>query len=303
MRLSPPSTIDRGAWVGVIMGTILYFIKEAVRGFLHAKIMTSVAIATVAVTLFFLGLILVGYHNVQAWYRSAEKESAVSLFLQDTVSGDAAVLAAMVERVRSFPQVAVVVVVDKEDAWRHFERLYGSEMLDAVNDNPLPASLEITLGANYRSAAALDKLQRELERLPGVDGIRFAREWIGKLDKIRTWFTVGTIPLALVLLLALYYMIANTIKLTIYARRDLVRNMHFVGATDSYIKTPFILEGMLQGLIGGGLGVAGLLIVRYALVRFSVDWGPGYLLFQIIFLVGVVFGCLGSWSAVRKFLA
>jgi cell division transport system permease protein len=97
-------------------------------------------------------------------------------------------------------------------------------------------------------------------------------------------------------------MIANTIKLTIYARRELVHNMHFVGATDAYIRAPFILEGMLQGFIGGALAVGGLFIIKIIPAsHVPIYWGPWYT-FLLLLPVGVLFGCIGSVDAVRKFL-
>jgi cell division transport system permease protein len=284
------------------MGTIGYFIKEAIRGCLQAKIMTSVSIATVAVTLFFLGLILVGLQNMYRWNVAAQAEASVSVFLTDAYGGDPLKIAEVEKKVRGFKQVAGVVVVDKEAAMRRFEKLYGSEMLESVSDNPLPASLEITLASGARTPAAMEAFGGQVEKLAGVETIRFAREWIDTLSRIGKWFAWGTSILAIVLLLALYFMIANTIKLTIYARRDLVTNMRFVGATDTYINTPFIFEGMLQGMLGSLLGIAGLFMVRVALGRFNLDWGPGYLLYQIIFFTGVIFGCIGSWRAVLKSL-
>jgi cell division transport system permease protein len=143
-----------------------------------------------------------------------------------------------------------------------------------------------------------------------VEGVYYSREWIAVLKKLRNWFTVGALLVGPFLFLALHSLIANTIKLTIYARRDLVTNMRFVGATDFYIKMPFVLEGMLQGMVGGAAAVLGLVVLRFALASFSLQWGlrigtlwlgPSYL-FLLIFVVGVTFGWIGSMSAVRKFL-
>jgi cell division transport system permease protein len=282
------------------MGNLLYFVKEALRGFFRAKLMTFVSIVTIGVTLFFLGVILVGYYNLRLWHQRIASEANVSVYLEDACGPDSA--QTILARVAALPAVAAVHLVDKEQAWERFQQLYGSEMLEAVDDNPLPASLEITLAAGHRSTLSQEALRGELEKIGGVENVRFARDWIQQLEKFRNWFSWGTIPVAIILLFALQFMISNTIKLTIYARRDLVTNMHFVGATETYIKMPFILEGMLQGMIGSLFSILALLIARVALARFGIDWGPGYHLYEIIFFIGVVFGCFGSWSAVRKFL-
>ena len=106
----------------------------------------------------------------------------------------------------------------------------------------------------------------------------------------------------MIVLVGLYFMIANTIKLTIYARKELVHNMHFVGATNTYIKMPFIMEGILQGIIGGLFAVGLLGGLKMATVSvIHLWWGPWFS-FLIIFIVGALFGFIGSMSAVRKFL-
>jgi cell division transport system permease protein len=103
------------------------------------------------------------------------------------------------------------------------------------------------------------------------------------------------------MVIILYLMISNSIRLTIYARRDLVAHMQVVGATDFFIKMPFILEGILQALVGGILYIMIIGIIRLALMRFPIYWGPASLPLLIIF-IGVVFGWFGSARAVRKFL-
>ena len=146
----------------------------------------------------------------------------------------------------------------KGSAVMSFGMMVGKNGAGAVDENPFPVSMEITVAAGYQSPQALDEFRAELVALDGVEGVQYSREWMRILKKIRMWFTWGTAAIVPFLILALHFMIANTIKLTIYARRDLVRNMRFVGATDLYIKMPFVLEGMLQGLVGAILGAIGL---------------------------------------------
>lgn len=263
--------------------------------------MTFVSIITIAITLFFLGCVIVGFMNIRLWLEEASKKAGVVVYLKDSLYEDSARCANIVSEIELFPQVESVSLVGKQDAWERFEKLYGSEMLDAVDENPLPASLEITLNQKHLYSDATGALKSELEQFEGVEGIRYSHEWLAVLRKFRRMFTWGAIFIVPILLIALHFMIANTIKLTIYARKDLITNMHFVGATDLYIKTPFVLEGMLQGMIGGFIGVTCLYILKLLFSHFSLYWGVWYLL-PAIFLVGILFGWIGSMSAVRRFL-
>jgi cell division transport system permease protein len=104
------------------------------------------------------------------------------------------------------------------------------------------------------------------------------------------------------MLLVLHIMISNTIKLTIYARRELVRNMELVGATRFFINTPFILEGMVQGILGACVSGISLTLIKVSFSHISLSWGPSFLP-GLLLLTGAFFGWIGSLSAVRKFMS
>jgi cell division transport system permease protein len=280
---------------------IFYFLKEALRGFFQAKLMTFVSVITIGLTLFFLGCVLVGYLNIKLWLANAASRVEAVAYVDDAMSSDSLSLAACVAQVKARPQVAMAVVVDKKEAWNRFKDLYGGAMLDAVDENPFPASIELTLRSRSQSPADAGALQKELELIKGIEDVQLSQQWVSLLQKFRNYFLAATICIAFILIIALNFMIANTIKLTIYGRKELVRNMHFVGATEWYIKMPFVFEGILQGLIGGALGVFALYIVKVSLGHFPVYWGHWWL-FLLLFPIGALFGCIGSISAVRKFL-
>lgn len=284
------------------MGTIFYFIKETFRGFLQAKLMTFVSIVTIAITLFFLGCISVCYINIRLWLEDASKQASVVVYLNDTLVNDTTACKEFVNTIAELPSVDSVFLINKDAAWHRFEQLYGSEMLSAVDENPLPASIEITLNKDYIYGDKADAFSSELEQLRGIEGIYYSQEWLNILRRLNQIFIWGAVLIVPFLLLALHFMIANTVKLTIYARKDLITNMHYVGATELYIKTPFVLEGILQGLIGGLFAVSGLALLKLFLYHFLLYWGDMYLSL-IIFSIGVVFGWIGSMSAVRRFLA
>ena len=280
----------------------LYFFKEALRGFYQAKLMTFVSVVTIGFALFFMGTFAVAYFNIKTWLKEASNRVEVVAFVKDAVAADSAGISEIVSRVKACSQVAQVTFIDKKEAWKRFQDAYGTRMLDAVEGNPFPASIEISLASHAQSISATAELQKELEEIPGIEDIQVSQQWLRLLQRFKAYFFVVSICLVLVLVFALHFMIANTIKLTIYARKELVHNMHFVGATDLYIKMPFILEGVVQGLVGAMLAACALYLVRVSLFpSFHIYWGQWYSIL-IIFPVGALFGCIGSMSAVRKFL-
>lgn len=284
------------------MGLIFYFFKEAIRGLYQAKLMTFVSIISVAASLFFMSIVVLGFVNIESVLEKTDEQADIAVYLEDDVSQDSSELNEIMRVVKGYSQVERAEVINKDSAWERFESLYGSEMLYAVDDNPLPASIEIYIGSRFRSSQAVSSLCRDLEQIGGVESVRYSREWMELVEKFRWFFYLIAGIAAFIMMFVLHFMISSTIKLTIYARKELVQNMHMVGATAFFIKMPFLLEGMLQGLIGGIIGVFFLNIFKVVLSGFTLSWGPDYFPLVTMFL-GVFFGWIGSLSAVRKFLA
>lgn len=282
------------------MRKIVYFIVEAFRGFYQAKLMTFVSIMTIAATLFLICGVFIGLMNIDDVLKKTGDQADVVAYLSDAASADPPALAALADTVRKMPGVKAVMTLTKDSAWARFEAMYGLEMLEAVDENPFAASLDITLHASSQSVEAVAELQERLSALPGIESIRYEKVWLDYIKRLRDRFYIISLAAGLVIFLALHSIISNTIKLTIYARRDLVRNMHYVGATDLFIKMPFLLEGMLQGFIGGLLCVGAMLAAQFVLANIAINWYFGYLPFIVV--TGVFFGWLGSALAVRKFL-
>ncbi len=263
--------------------------------------MTFVSIFTIAITLFFLGCVVAAFMNIQLWLDVASKQPNAVIYLEDEIVADEQKCDEIVYKISMLSSVDSVLFVDKDEAWKRAKLLYGSQMLEAVDENPLPAAVEITLKPQEGNTPAIDILREEVATFTGIEGIQYSQEYLSVLKWLNKIFKWGIAIIIPILLLALHFMISNTVKLTIYARKDLITNMHYVGATDLYIKTPFILEGMLQGMIGGMIAVIGLYLLKMFLYQFSLYWGDWYF-FPTIFSTGVLFGWVGSMRAVRRFL-
>ncbi|MGA2506824.1 MAG: ABC transporter permease [Chitinispirillaceae bacterium] len=290
------------------MGNIVYFIKEGARGFYQAKLMTFVSIVTIAVVLLLASIITVGMINVRKLFENAVEQADFVVYVKESASSDSTALVSLLSVIRSLPQVSQASLVNKAAAWERFASIYGREMLNAVDDNPFPVSIEITMKNGYQSSSAAANLKEHLETLDGVDGVRFAREWMDFLARFRWYFYTGAVVLGIIMFLTLHITISNAIRLTIYARRELVRNMRLVGATKVFTAMPFIIEGMIQGFIGGTISIAFFYLLKAvftwepSLRTIPLAWGPPVLP-ALFLLLGVLFGWTGSVSSVRKFLA
>jgi cell division transport system permease protein len=285
------------------MRNLIYFLKEAFRGLYQAKLMTFVSICTIGVSLLFLCIVIAGFLTIQEWLGEASRGVQVVAFLADSSAADTAASRKIVEDARSRPFVRSAVFIDKKAAWDRFSQAYGAQLIEAVDKNPLPASLEISLREAYQSPDSIDNCLKAITSLTGVEGISYSRDWVMQLQKIKRYFIIGGLIVLITVALALNFMISNSIKLTIYARKELVTNMRLVGATNSYIRMPFIFEGMLQGLIGAVLALAIIFSGKFALSHLPIVWGSGSFLSTLIISLGLLVGCIGSTSAIRKFLS
>lgn len=283
------------------MGTLLYFVKEALRGLFQAKLMTFISIATIGASLFFMSLIGLAIYNVSLLLKNTENQADIAVYLKDESVKNEENITRLISAISSYPQVKKTSYISRDSAFKRFSEIYGDAMLESVNVNPLPASIDIYLSEKYRSGINIEELKEKLQVIPGIESVRYSKEWIDLIEKFRLIFFIIAGVFSLVMLLVLHILISNTIKLTIYARSELVRNMHLVGATRAFINTPFILEGMVQGLVGACLSVFVLLILRMWLMHIPISWGPHYLVY-VLLASGMFFGWLGSIDAVRKFV-
>jgi cell division transport system permease protein len=264
--------------------------------------MTFVSIITITIVLFIALCAGIAMLNVQALLTGAAEKADVVVYVKDRVAADPAALKELVAAVRSFPQVKSATLIDKETSWKRFAAQYGKEILEAVDGNPLPVSLELSIGNGHFIDTTVHGLVAGLSALPGVESVRYAGEWIAFLSRFQQWFYRATIILAIIIAATLFIVISSTISLTIYARHGLVQNMRLVGATRFFIAMPFIVEGVLQGLIGGILAALAFFILRQSLPpALPVSFGPWFS--PLLPLVpGALFGWMGSIAAVRKSL-
>ena len=277
----------------------------------RAPLPSLVAVLTIALSLFIGATFALGVSAARTLFRSWGAQASVTLYLDRTVSEAQA--RELMRRVGEEEPDAQISYVDRETALGRLRVELGdlSGALEALPRNPLPASLEITPPAAL-PPAALRVLAARLGQLPGVQEVEYGREWLDKIEALgRGLRNFGAGALFVVLGAALL-VVANTIRLAVYSRRDEIEIMKLVGATDAYVRAPFLLEGALQGLLGAGLALASVAGLQHwllpraqqALVFASGIAVPSVDLIQsgVLLGAGTVVGLLGSWLAVSRFL-
>jgi len=225
-------------------------LANAFRGVRQASTTSLLAVLTIAVVLVLVGSASLLVENMTGILDEFGEELQLTAYLDDSLAE--ADLSPLAERVAAAPGVEHVEVVTKEQALERFERIAGgAELLAGLEENPLPASLEIYLLPEARNAEAMAVLRESLDGLPGVDGLTLGQEWIEGYARAVSLVRGGALGIGIVLGLAALLIVANTIRLAFYSRRDELDILALVGASRTFVRVPFLLEGTLQGLLGG----------------------------------------------------
>ena len=289
----------------------IYFWRSAWHGIVRSPYVNAIAILTVAISLFALGLARLLDDWVQATLAELGGEVELTVFLSNAAGPDE--IDAISRLIAARTHVAARVVSPEEALGRlRTELKDAADALDQLPGNPLPTSLELKVPEAWRSPERLGQLAAELRARPEVSAVDYGEEAVSRLTAIARALRWGGGVAFLIVLGVSIAIVAATLQLAIYARRDELDIQKLVGATDRFVKAPFVLEGLLQGLIGAALATAALFgFLRWmgpklqALVAFATlpavsARGFGPLLALELFAAGAALGLVGSFIAAGK---
>lgn len=277
--------------------------RDAVAGFRRAPLLTALSALMVGLALFVLGLFSLVAHNLRLALANAEERVEVVAYLRDDtrpVDLDAAV-----ETLQTLEGVEEVRYVSKEGAMeRALQEL--PEIAEISSDlavNPFPASLEVRFRPGSRNTEAVERVAAAAGEFPFVEDVRYGQEWVERLFLLRRIAGLSALTLGIAFGVVAALIIATAIRIAVLARKDEIYVMGLVGARDSYIRLPFLLEGALTGLLGGLLALCLTWGTHQAVYRllFTLEWIPGTWVLAG-FATGALFGTLASAFAVRRHL-
>ncbi|BCV25464.1 permease-like cell division protein FtsX [Gelria sp. Kuro-4] len=286
-----------------------FYLRETGRSLVRNRLMSLASISTVALSLLILGVFLLGVANLNHIAGTLENQVEVTAYLDDKVSGAAQV--ELIDQVKGLPGVREARFVSKEEALQRLKEQFGErrDLLAAVEkNNPLRNAVEV----RTLTPGDVKPVVEELKKLPGVAKVSFKEEIIERLFALTRAIRYAGLGIVLLLVAGTVFLISNTIRLTVFARRREISIMKLVGATDWFIRWPFLLEGLCLGFIGSLPAV--LLVVRfyawlaanvYTTLPFVPLLAPGDLLGRLSLLLvglGLLVGGLGSAISVRRFL-
>lgn len=289
--------------------TFRYFVKEAVKSMRRNGLMTIASISTVALSLFILGIFTCGVVNLDNLASNLESQVEVSVYLQDNLTTPE--IMDVGKKLKAMPGLTKMEFVSKQEALQRFEQRLGDQkdMLQALDgNNPLPNTYVLT----FETPEQVKDTAATVTKFKGVDSVHYGQDVVEQIFKITQIIRIGGIILIVFLACATLFIISNTIRLTVFARRKEIAIMKYVGATNGFIRWPFLLEGVILGFIGAA--IASACVWEFYLfvtgeVQNSLAFLPivpivpfFYKLAGGLFAVGILVGAVGSAISIKQYM-
>lgn len=291
---------------------LVYFARTAATSLVRSPFVHAVAVLTLTLSLSTYGLARVLRQQLEALTQTLSSEVELTVYLAEGASDDevARLEAALTERTGG----SALRVSPAQALGRLLAQLGpAGAALESLEKNPLPWSLELTVPPGARTPADLKALAERARALPLVTGVDYGEEALERLEAVARGLRVGSLFLFLVVFVTAAIVVSATLQLAIYARREEIEIQKLVGGTDAFVRAPFIIEGVLQGLVSAGLACGVLAacawlwgpLVAEALAFLKTAPPPREFLMRVaaeLVALGVALGLFGSMVAVRRFL-
>jgi len=263
--------------------------------------------------LFVFGAFMLLQTNLEALLKNWGEQIQINAYMEKGTSPET--VQNLMARLRNYPETQNVRSISQDQAWKEFQTALGTQagILEGLPHDILPASFEISVKPEFRDAAKIAGLAARIKTEKGIATVEYPQEWVDRLELIIAAVQWTKWILGGVLFGAALFIVGSTVKLALFARRDEVEIMQLVGAGEEMIQAPFVLEGMIQGLVGA-LSAVFLLWVLFHFLRDELPRSAGYLgaLDSVHFLdlngigailaIGWTLGVLGSLISLRRFL-
>ena len=286
-----------------------YFWKETFYSLFRNKFMAVASVLTVTLSMFILGVFLCAVLNINHMATYLENQVEMTVYLKDGLNTEQVM--AVGKKLKALPDLKEIKFTNKDQAMAEFKQRLGDQqgILDAINGNPLPSSYS----TSFATPASLKNAVSIVTQYPEVDSVQYGQDIIEQLYKVAQVIRIGGIILIVFLAGAELFIISNTIRLTVFARRREIQIMKYVGATNGFIRWPFIFEGMIIGFIGSGLSAfilwEGYKVVLMEMAQAGLVFIPiiplwpfiGYMTVMLL-AAGIIIGILGSTISLRKYM-
>ena len=285
------------------MDKLLYLISEGFKNVWRHKMTTFTAVFSLFLALYFVGLLAIAGENTKSILQYLRSKYKIEVFFkQDIEYGSAKSISASILKIKG---VRSSTVINKDDAVRIFKDQFGEDILAILGYNPLPISAVVNLKRKSDQLLDASPIVNEIKSLDGVEEVRYQGHLIKKIErtyaKIMKYFPFMAMVFILVAVLVIY----NTVKLSIFARKDLINSLKLIGATKIFIQMPFIFEGLIDGFLASLIASPLILVtvngINYMMNNFTswnIQLSIAPILFLWLTLLSGIISVVGSYRAV-----
>ncbi|MFZ2632256.1 MAG: permease-like cell division protein FtsX [Desulfosalsimonadaceae bacterium] len=286
-------------------------VKRALRDIKNNKFLNMVSILTISLSVFIVSAFVLFFINATDFLDGWRKGVRVIAYMSDGVSE--AERLALTDTIQKSGAAEDIVFISKDAAFKDLREKIGeqSSLLEGLDKNPLPDSLEITLKDTYRSPEDIEKLADRIKGLPNVEDVEYAQKWLHRFTGVYNLFKITGLVLASIFFIATLLIIANTIRMIMYSRREEIEIIRIVGADENFIKYPLFIEAVVQGFLGGLIGIVALFLA-FVLTVPGLSTEGAFSFFKMRFipvtfslaivLCSMMIGWIGCYFSIRKFL-
>ena len=285
------------------MDKLLYLISEGVKNVWRHKMTTFTAVFSLFLALYFVGLLATAGENTKSILQYLRSKYKIEVFFKQDINYQSA--KTISESILKIKGIRSSTVINKDDAVRIFKDQFGEDILSILGYNPLPISTVVNLKRKSDQILDASPIVNEIKSLDGIEEVRYQGHLIKKIEKtyakIMQYFPFLGIVFILVAVLVIY----NTVKLSIFARKDLINSLKLIGATKLFIKMPFIFEGLIDGVlasvIASPLIIGTINGINYMINNFSswnIQLSIAPVLFLWLTLLSGIISVIGSYRAV-----
>jgi cell division transport system permease protein len=290
---------------------MIFFIGKALKDISENRLLNTVATITIALSVLIVSAFGLFYINANELITSWKSGIRIMAYLAPSV--DDQTVSDTEKMLKTMAGVRYVAFIDKESALEVFrQQLKGqSSLLDDLKENPLPNAFEIHLSPDTRAEEDVEALAKQIETLSSVTDVEYGQQWMDSMMSILNLFRLAGYTLGALFFVAAVFIVANTIRLILYSRREEVEIMRLVGATDGFIQIPFFIEGLLQGLAGAVIGLGTLFVAFLFIISnigrdyfgsgFKFQFFPMGTCFLIVF-ASMLIGWIGCYLSIKQFL-
>ena len=288
------------------MDKFSFLIAEGFKNIFRHKLTSFATIFSVFLTLSIVGFLILANQNTNKIIEYLRAKYKIEVFFKEGFTDDE--LNNAINQIGSIKGVRSTTLISKKDAEKIFKSQFGEDIFDLVGFNPLPASCVVNVEKDGIEKLEIMPIIKRLEMLPVVDEIKYQSGLISRIESYYQRFSQIAI-LSFILSLAIsIFVISNTIRLTIFSRKNLIVSFQLIGATRSFVRFPFIVEGLFHGFFGSMLSAIALyFLIDYSntviddIISFKINFDP-YLLSATLIFIGITISTIGSIRATSKYI-